>query len=166
VVLDPILVSSSGAALLDAGGVQVLKDRLLAWASVVTPNLDEAEVLTGLKVRDLQQMRRAAVALREMGARAAVVKGGHLEGDETVDLLLDREGFHELRGERIRSRATHGTGCAFATALACNLALGLGLPAATARAKEYVRRAIVNAYPLGRGKGPMNHLFPLEKPFV
>lgn len=159
VVLDPILASSSGAALLDAEGLQLLRGPLLLQASVVTPNLDEAEALTGLVVRDLSQMRRAAEMLREMGARAVVVKGGHLEGEETVDLLLAGSGFHELRARRVESTATHGTGCAFATALACQLARGVALPEAAARAKRYVGEAIAHAYPLGRGHGPMNHLF-------
>ena len=161
VVLDPILMSSSGAALLDAEGVKVLRDTLLAQATVVTPNLDEAEALTGLTVRDLTQMRRAAEALRRLGARAVVIKGGHLPGDETVDLLLAEGSFHELRGKRVESQATHGTGCAFATALACNLAIGKALPEAATNAKRYVREAIAHAYPLGRGRGPMNHLFGL-----
>jgi hydroxymethylpyrimidine/phosphomethylpyrimidine kinase len=160
VVLDPILKSSSGASLLEPAGVRVLVERLLPLADVLTPNLDEAAELAGVPVTDIEQMKAAAGRLHELGARAVVVTGGHL--DPAADLLsypgpsgLERQIF---RSERIRSASTHGTGCAFATALACNLALGEALPEAVGRAKQYVTAAIANAYPLGKGAGPLNHL--------
>jgi hydroxymethylpyrimidine/phosphomethylpyrimidine kinase len=159
VVLDPILLSSSGAELLDPPGVEVLKRRLLPLATVVTPNLDEASALTGVVVRNLSEMKLAAEHLHRLGARAVVVKGGHLKGAETLDLLSVAGQFLEFRGPRLQSTATHGTGCAFATALACNLARGAPLEVAVGRAKSYVSTAIAQAYPLGRGRGPMNHLF-------
>ncbi len=163
-VLDPILHSSSGAGLLDTGGVEVLRSRLMALATVLTPNLDEAAVLTGRQVTSIEQMRSAAAGLQQLGASNVVLKGGHLEG-EAVDLLscVDPPCCREFRGPRIESRATHGTGCAFATALACNLALGVALPEAVAAAKAYVATAVGRAHSLGSGHGPMNHLFRLEQ---
>ena len=165
VVLDPILRSSSGAGLLDEAGLAVLRTRLLARADVITPNLDEAAVLTGIKVCSSQEMLTAADRLHELGARAVVIKGGHLNGPETVELLsFYKDGKlrrQEFRGARLATRATHGTGCAFASALASNLALKHTLPEAVSAAKQYVAAAMEHAYPLGSGAGPMNHLYRL-----
>lgn len=168
VVLDPILRSSSGADLLDANGVQILKNRLLPLATVVTPNLTEAEVLTRLRISGIGEMRAAGRELLRLGVRNAVVTGGHLEGDAT-DLLLWRpdgtdEIFEEeLRGERIQSTSTHGTGCAFATSVACHLARGFRIPEAVSAAKQFVKSAIEHASPMGHGKGPMELLWNLKK---
>jgi hydroxymethylpyrimidine/phosphomethylpyrimidine kinase len=166
VVLDPITRSSSGAGLLDEAGLAVLRTRLLTRADVITPNLNEAAVLTGVKVCTSQEMVVAAGRLHELGARAVVIKGGHLSGPETVELLsfykdgkLHRQ---EFRGARLSTRATHGTGCAFASALACNLARKRTLPEAVSEAKQYVAAAMEHAYPLGSGAGPMNHLYRLD----
>ncbi len=161
VVLDPILKSSSGADLLDAAGTRLLIERLLPQAELVTPNLDEASVLTGVAVTNLEEMREAAARLHSLGAANVVVTGGHLE--KAIDLLsftttrgVEQEVF---KADRLRSNSTHGTGCAFATALACHLALGRGLPEAVLLSKVYVSAAIANAYPLGKGVGPLNHFF-------
>jgi hydroxymethylpyrimidine/phosphomethylpyrimidine kinase len=161
VVLDPILKSSSGADLLDAAGTRLLIERLLPLAEVITPNLDEASVLTGMAVTNLDQMREAAARLHSLGAANVVVTGGHLE--KAIDLLsfttargTEQEVF---KAERQRSNSTHGTGCAFATALACHLAQGRGLPEAVLLSKVYVSAAITNAYPLGHGVGPLHHLY-------
>ena len=168
IVLDPILRSSSGTDLLDARGTAILKSRLLPLATVVTPNLAEAEALTGRPVSGIEEMRVAGRELLRLGARNAVITGGHLEGD-AVDLLLWRaDGSdelleEELRGERIQSSCTHGTGCAFATSVACHLARGFRVPEAVASAKEFVRRAIENATPLGHGKGPLELLWNLKR---
>lgn len=166
VVLDPVLSSSSGKALLDERGIGVLKDRLLRLATVVTPNAEEASMLTECEVRSLKQAREAGEKLLTMVQGSVVVTGGHLP--ENVDLLLwkERSGntrVEEFGGERIDSSATHGTGCAFASAIACNLALGKPIIEAVRGAKEYVREAIEAAYPLGSGHGPMNHLFKLDE---
>jgi len=160
VVLDPILKSSSGADLLDPKALAVLRDRLLPLATVITPNIDEAAALTGLPVSNVTQMALAAKALHDLGARAVVITGGHL--DQPVDLLSVRmeQGLPELTritGEKIASRSTHGTGCAFATSLACNLALGRSMRESVTGAKEYVANAIRTAYPVGKGIGPLNH---------
>jgi len=161
VVLDPILKSSSGADLLDAAGTRLLIERLLPLAQLVTPNLDEASALTGIAVTNLDQMREAADCLHSLGAANVVVTGGHLE--KAIDLLsfttargIEKEVF---KADRQHSNATHGTGCAFATALACHLAHGRGLPEAVLLSKAYVSAAIANAYPLGKGAGPLHHLY-------
>jgi len=166
VVLDPVLRSSSGADLLDDAGLTLLRTRLLACADVVTPNLNEAAVLAGMDVATGEEMKVAANRLHELGAKAVVVTGGHLGGAEVAELLSFRHQGklrqQEIRGPRIQTRATHGTGCAFATALACNLALGKPLPEATVAAKHYVAAAMQHAYPLGSGPGPLHHLFKLD----
>ncbi len=161
IVLDPILKSSSGADLLDAAGTRLLIERLVPLADVVTPNIDEAAVITGMNVTDLGEMKAAAVRMHEMGAPAVVVTGGHLE--KAIDLLsytTPRGREQEIfKAERQRSNSTHGTGCAFATALACHLALDRGLAEATLLAKTYVTAAISSGHPLGRGTGPVHHLY-------
>ena len=165
VVLDPILKSSSGADLLDAAGTRLLIERLVPLAEVITPNLDEASVLTGMAVTNLDQMRDAAARLHSLGAANVVVTGGHLE--KAIDLLsfTTARGIEEevFKAERQRSNSTHGTGCAFSTALACHLALGRGLPEAVLLSKVYVLAAIANAYPLGHGVGPLHHLYRMSQ---
>jgi len=165
VVLDPILRSSSGADLLDASGVKVLMERLLPLCDVITPNIDEASVLTAKKVRELDDMREACSKLHSQGAAAVVITGGHL--DKAIDLLsfttergVEQEVF---KAERQRSNSTHGTGCAFATAMACHLAMDRGLAEATLLAKTYVTAAISNGLPLGKGTGPVNHLYRMNQ---
>jgi hydroxymethylpyrimidine/phosphomethylpyrimidine kinase len=163
VVLDPIIKASSGADLLDAAGVKLLKEKLIPLSDVVTPNVDEAAVLTGLKVADLDGMKAAAARLHAWGCLAVVVTGGHLE--KATDLLSFKtaQGIeHEVfKAERQRSNSTHGTGCAFATAMACHLALGRGLAEAALLAKTYVTAAISYGHDLGRGTGPVHHLYRL-----
>jgi hydroxymethylpyrimidine/phosphomethylpyrimidine kinase len=165
IVLDPILKSSSGAALLDSSGAKLLVEKLLPLAAVVTPNVDEASAMTGLAVNDPDQMRAAARKLHEMGAAAVVVTGGHLE--KAIDLLsfTSRRGIEQelFKSARLRSNSTHGTGCAFATSVACHLAQGRGLPEAVLLAKAYVSAAISNAHPLGHGTGPVHHLYRMQQ---
>jgi hydroxymethylpyrimidine/phosphomethylpyrimidine kinase len=165
VVLDPILKSSSGADLVDAAGTRLLIEKLLTLATVVTPNVDEASALTGLRVTDPDQMRAAATKLHDMGASAVVVTGGHLE--KAIDLLsftgsrgIEQELF---KSARLRSNSTHGTGCAFAASIACHLAMGRGLPEAVLLAKAYVAAAISHAHPLGHGTGPVHHLYRMQQ---
>jgi hydroxymethylpyrimidine/phosphomethylpyrimidine kinase len=161
VVLDPILKSSSGADLLDAAGTRLLVERLIPLAELVTPNLDEASALTGIPVTNLAQMGEAAARLHSMGAANVVVTGGHLE--KAIDLLsfTTARGTEQeiFKADRQRSNSTHGTGCAFSTALACHLAHGRGLPEAVLLSKAYVSAAITNAHPLGQGVGPLHHLY-------
>jgi len=165
IVLDPILKASSGADLLDSSGTRILIERLLPLADVVTPNVDEAAVITGLRVQELEEMKAAAAKFHEMGASAVVITGGHL--DKAIDLLsfATQKGIEQeiFKAERQRSNSTHGTGCAFATAMACHLALDRGLAEATLLAKTYVSAAISNGHPLGKGTGPVHHLYRMNQ---
>ncbi|MCC7008645.1 MAG: bifunctional hydroxymethylpyrimidine kinase/phosphomethylpyrimidine kinase [Acidobacteria bacterium] len=158
VVLDTVLASSTGVPLLEEGGVRVLQDELMPLAEVVTMNTREAHVLTGIIVVDVPTARTAASRLHDLGARAAIVKGGHLDGPP-VDVLYDGRTFTEFAGERIATRHTHGTGCTFAAAIAARLALGHPLAPAIQAAKAYVTRALAQAPHLGSGHGPLAH-FP------
>jgi hydroxymethylpyrimidine/phosphomethylpyrimidine kinase len=157
VVLDTVTRATSGAALLDAAGVDVLKRRLIPRATLITPNLPEAEALTGVATDDASGMMAAAEALLAMGARNVLLKGGHLPGDQLVDVLAGREGRAEFRHLRIASRHTHGTGCTLAAAIAACLAQGCPLAEAVGRAIGYVQAAIRNAPGLGQGAGPLGH---------
>ena len=165
IVLDPILKSSSGADLLDSAGTKLLTERLIPLADVITPNTDEAAVLTGLRVNDLDTMREAAGKLHQMGASAVVITGGDLE--KAIDLLSypTSKGIQQevFKAERQRSTSTHGTGCAFATSMACHLALERGLAEATLLSKTYVGAAITNAQILGKGTGPVHHLYRMTQ---
>lgn len=159
-VLDPVMVASSGDRLLDADAEQTIVEELLPLATLVTPNLDEAEILVGFPVRDEQAMRRAATVLVETGAGAALIKGGHLDRGELVDVLFDGSEWHEWRRSRLQSRNTHGTGCTLSAAVTAGLAHRRSLPAAVADALDFVRRAMASAPGLGSGYGPLNHLVP------
>ena len=161
-VVDPVMQASSGATLLAPDGVRALTRQLLPLATVATPNVPEAEALTGRRVTSVRAMREAARAIHGLGADAVVVKGGHLtEAAEAVDILFDGRDFHEFRGRRIETQHTHGSGCTFAAALAANLACGLSLVEAVSKAKELVTIALRNALALGRGSGPVNALAAL-----
>jgi hydroxymethylpyrimidine/phosphomethylpyrimidine kinase len=165
VVLDPIFKSSSGADLLDPAGVRLLLDLLVPIVDMITPNVDEAEALTGIKVKELDDMRAAANKLHAMGSQAVVITGGHL--DKAIDFLsfTSAKGIEQevFKAERQRSNSTHGTGCAFATAMACHLALNRGLAEAALLSKTYVGAAIANGHPLGQGTGPVHHLYRMNQ---
>ena len=165
IVLDPILKSSSGADLLDSAGTKVLIERLIPLADVLTPNIDEAAAITGVKIKEPDDMKVAAAKLHEMGAPSVVVTGGHL--DKAIDLLsyTTKRGIEQeiFKAERQRSTSTHGTGCAFATAMACQLAFDRGMAEATLLAKTYVTAAISNGQPVGRGTGPVHHLYRMNQ---
>ena len=157
-VVDPVMVAKSGDRLMDAGALEALTRDLLPLAAVVTPNLPEAGVLAGITVRTLDDQREAARRIVALGARAVVVKGGHAQSSEIVDVLFDGQTFTEFRGERVPGTSTHGTGCTFSAALAAQLALGRGIQEAIPLAQAYVAKAIRNAPGLGSGHGPMGHL--------
>lgn len=165
IVLDPILKSSSGAELLEPAGVRVLTERLLPLADVVTPNVDEAAAITGVKIKELDDMKSACSKLHELGSPTVVITGGHL--DKAIDLLsfTTKRGIEQeiFKAERQKSNSTHGTGCAFATAMACHLALDRGLAEATLLAKTYVTAAITYGQPLGKGVGPVHHLYRMSQ---
>jgi hydroxymethylpyrimidine/phosphomethylpyrimidine kinase len=161
VVLDPVLKSTSGMGLLDGDGIKVLLEQLLPLAEAVTPNAEEAALLTGSKVEYVDDMRDAAKKLHQMGAEGVVVTGGHL--DMTTDVLsLPNGDIQTFKSDRLDSRCTHGTGCAFSTAIACHLALGRALAEAVLLSKAYVTAAISNAYPIGKGAGPVNHMYRMK----
>ena len=157
-VVDPVMVAKSGDSLLRNDAVEALKSRLLPLATVVTPNIPEAEVLTGASIRSGEDARQAAEAIHGMGPRVVVVKGGHLEGPPT-DLFYDGDGFRELHAPRIDTKNTHGTGCTFASAIAAGVAKGLEPWDAVVQAKSFITEAIQNAYPVGQGHGPVNHFY-------
>jgi hydroxymethylpyrimidine/phosphomethylpyrimidine kinase len=158
VVLDPVMVAKGGDRLLTDDAVGALRDVLLPLATVVTPNLPEAEVLTGLRASTPEEMLVIAKRLVEMGARSALVKGGHLDGD-AVDVWTDGREQLRLSSPRIETRHTHGTGCTLSSAIAANLALGRALPDAIRAAKAYVSGAITHAPGLGAGHGPLAHFW-------
>ena len=155
-VVDPVVRSTSGHDLIDDEALAALREELLPLARLLTPNLTEAERLTGMSVRDEREMREAARLLRGMGARAVLVKGGHLEGD-ALDLLDDEGRVSLFRAPRIRTTATHGTGCTLSAAIAACLARGMSLEESVGSAKRFVTEAVRRAPGLGRGHGPVNH---------
>ena len=158
-VVDPVMVAKSGDTLLQDDAVEAVRTRLLPLALVVTPNLPEAEVLTGLAIRDEEGMRIAARAIAQLGPQWVVIKGGHLdESQDAIDLVFDGSRFDYLRAPRSPSKNTHGTGCTFSAAIAAGLARGLEPNEAIAKAKQFVTRAIAESLEIGAGHGPTNHL--------
>ena len=164
-VVDPVMVAKGGHKLLEDSAIEALVKQLLPLAAVVTPNLPEAEVLTGRAIRSWDDARDAASRIVEMGARAVVVKGGHFEHEDTsTDLYYDGSAFREYNAIRVRSQNTHGTGCTFASAIAAGLARDLPMTDAIAMAKSYVTLAIQHAFPVGHGHGPVHHFYRYWQP--
>jgi hydroxymethylpyrimidine/phosphomethylpyrimidine kinase len=157
IVVDPIMSSTSGTQLLDRKGVDALKRLLLVASTVITPNLSEAEALTGMEVRDIDDMHRAAEMLLTLGAKTVVLKGGHLESGEVSDLIVDGNESYVLSSPRVATRHTHGTGCTLSSAIATGLAQGMAMRPAIERARRYLVAAIADAPGLGQGHGPLNH---------
>ncbi|HUP04575.1 MAG TPA: bifunctional hydroxymethylpyrimidine kinase/phosphomethylpyrimidine kinase [Bryobacteraceae bacterium] len=162
-VVDPVMVSKHGLPLAPESALSAFRERLLPCAALATPNVPEAEALTGVAIRDMGGVRRAALAIREMGARAVLIKGGHLEGDAT-DVLFDGDEWREYPAPRIETRHTHGSGCTYSAAIAAALASGLPLADAVALAKAFIHEAIRTNPNLGHGCGPLNHHAPLSAP--
>jgi hydroxymethylpyrimidine/phosphomethylpyrimidine kinase len=158
-VVDPVMISKHGAPLMAAEARRALETELIPRAFLLTPNLHEASLLSGMEVTDLDSMRQAALRLHRMGARAVLVKGGHLKG-KALDLLFDGGQWREFSSDRIETRHTHGTGCTYSAAITAGLALGLALPDAVERAKRFITEAIRTSPGLGRGSGPVNHHAP------
>jgi hydroxymethylpyrimidine/phosphomethylpyrimidine kinase len=156
-VVDPVMVSTSGHRLLTLEAEEVMRESLLPLAAVVTPNLDEAAILTGRAVHDVASMERAGETLLSFGAAAALVKGGHLTGDELTDVLVTPGGIRHFTRPRLDTSSTHGTGCTLSAAITAGLALGHDLEAAVDSALDYVHRAIAAAPGLGGGHGPLDH---------
>ena len=162
IVVDPVMVSKSGHDLLQTDAIDALKQALIPLASVITPNIHEAERLTGLTIRTLPEARQAAKALHQLGCQHVLIKGGHLLEQPATDLLYDGRFFRMYKGEWIDTPHTHGTGCTFASALAAQLALGKPLPDAVESAKQYVTEAIRYSLAIGQGRGPTNHFYFLS----
>jgi hydroxymethylpyrimidine/phosphomethylpyrimidine kinase len=157
-VVDTVMIAKGGAALLDEAGVQAMRKRLFPLAALITPNAPEAARLAGLDVNTPDDLARAGVKLCAAGARAVLVKGGHLAGDIVTDVLVDQTGVHRFTAPRLTNPSTHGTGCTLASAIATSLAQGLALRDAIIRARAFVQEAIRNGLPFGHGTGPVNHL--------
>ncbi|HEY4978738.1 MAG TPA: bifunctional hydroxymethylpyrimidine kinase/phosphomethylpyrimidine kinase [Candidatus Acidoferrum sp.] len=160
VVHDPVMKSSSGSELLDTGGINYIVAELLKRSSVITPNVPEAEILTGMTIKDVADMEAAARKIVEMGARAAIVKGGHME--KATDVLFDGTEVHLLSGDRVKIENTHGTGCTFASAITAQLAAGRSLIEAITLAKAYVVKAMEKAYAVGKGRVPLDHFYRMK----
>ncbi len=156
-IVDPVMVAKGGHKLLDPAALGALKAEMLPRASLVTPNIPEATLLTGLEIRDVDDMRRAADLLLRLGPDAVLLKGGHMQGDELTDLLATPDGAEVFTSRRLTTRHTHGTGCSMASAIAAGIAQGLELSVAVARARGYVYTAILTAPGFGKGHGPLNH---------
>lgn len=157
VVLDPVMVATSGDRLLGEGAVALMKELMVPISDLVTPNVPEAEILTGMTITDTDEMSRAGEALLEMGGYAALMKGGHLDMKSIVDILISDDGASVMTGPRLYSRHTHGTGCTLASAAAAALSLGATMEEAVSSARDYVFEAIRTAPKLGAGNGPLNH---------
>jgi hydroxymethylpyrimidine/phosphomethylpyrimidine kinase len=162
-VVDPVMVSKSGTRLLKEDAVATMKARLLPLAEIVTPNIPEAEVISGHTIADVEAMRDAAKRIFDLGPRRVVIKGGHAEGPNVVDLYYDGERFEEFKAERVVTRCTHGTGCTYSAAIAAYLAHGLPPLDAVARAKEFLIAALQTAPDIGKGIGPVNHFHAFHK---
>jgi len=162
IVLDPVMVSKSGFHLLSPDAVNALVSRLFPLVSMVTPNLPEAELITGMSIQTTDHMRETARRLHDLGPPYVLVKGGHL-ANEATDILFDGSTFAEFPGKKLRTRHTHGTGCALSSAIVAFMANGNSPEEAVALAKEYVTECIANAPGIGKGAGPLNHLWPLYK---
>ncbi|MBC7769575.1 MAG: bifunctional hydroxymethylpyrimidine kinase/phosphomethylpyrimidine kinase [Phycisphaerales bacterium] len=164
-VLDPVMIAKGGASLLADDAIAIIRDELMPIAVMVTPNAPEAEALTGVEVRDLDgQMNAAEILVEQLGAWSALVKGGHIAGAIVRDVLLTREGYRVFESPRIETRATHGTGCTLASAIAAYIAQGMPLEASVEKARDYVMEAIRHAPGLGQGHGPLGHNWTLKRP--
>lgn len=160
-VIDPVMVAKGGDRLLREDAVKELKENLIYLAMVVTPNLSEAEVLSGLRIRNIEDMKEAAQKIHKLGPKNVLIKGGHLLSAEAIDLLYNGRTFREFRVERIITKNTHGTGCTFSSAIAAELAKGKKVEEAVGIAKKYIILAIKNSLDIGHGHGPLNHLVRL-----
>jgi hydroxymethylpyrimidine/phosphomethylpyrimidine kinase len=162
IVVDPVMLAKDGSRLLEDDAVELMRAELLGRAHVITPNLHEAEILAGGSIRSVEDMRSAARRLLGLGPQVVVIKGGHLDGPESIDVVCTRAGETELRGPRIETRHLHGTGCTFSSAIAANLALGLTDIEALQQARAYLDGAIRHAPGLGAGHGPLEHFWRIR----
>jgi len=164
IVVDPVMYAKNGCALMEESAISTLVSKVVPLADLITPNIPEAEKITGTIIKTLDDMRQAARLIHRMGCKAVVVKGGHLEGD-AIDILYDGNEFYEYSAPRVETKHTHGTGCTFSSAIASNLALGIPVHLAVEKAKLYINDAIVHAPKLGKGNGPTHHFYKMYKAF-
>jgi hydroxymethylpyrimidine/phosphomethylpyrimidine kinase len=162
-VVDPVMYAKGGHPLLLPEAVATLKRRMMVLATILTPNLPEAEALSGMTIRDPREMRHAAQAMLTLGCHSVLLKGGHLDSDTVVDILATPDGIVTFESPRIQTKATHGTGCTLASAIATGLAQGLDLETAVTQARHYVQRAMETAPGYGSGHGPLNHAHPFDR---
>ena len=161
IVLDPVMISKSGYRLLNQDAQDALIQHLFPLAEVITPNTYEAQALIGRNIKNIDDMKNAALDILKLGAKKVVVKGGHLEEDRATDILYDGRDFKKIQSRWVETKNTHGTGCTFSSAIAANIALGKTFFEAVALAKEYITGAIEHALPMGKGHGPTHHFFDL-----
>ncbi|WP_024831308.1 bifunctional hydroxymethylpyrimidine kinase/phosphomethylpyrimidine kinase [Ruminiclostridium josui] len=162
VVIDPVMIAKGGHALMKEDSLEFFIKRLIPLAGILTPNIPEAEAITGIEITTVEDMKKAALRIYEMGADSVLLKGGHLDGD-ALDILFDGKEFYIYSTKRIQTKNTHGTGCTLSSAIASNLALGLSFPAAVEKAKAFVTMAIEHSLEIGKGHGPTNHLYGVYK---
>ncbi|MDR0513216.1 MAG: bifunctional hydroxymethylpyrimidine kinase/phosphomethylpyrimidine kinase [Treponema sp.] len=162
VIVDPVMYAKNGAALMKANSIDTLIKTVIPLCDLITPNIPEAEEISGMKINGEGDMENAAKAIHQMGCKNVVIKGGHLEG-AAVDILFDGREFFRFETKRINTKNTHGTGCTFSSAIAANLALGFSMQEAVKRSKDYITVAIKNALSIGKGNGPTHHFYKLYK---
>ncbi|BED91839.1 MAG: bifunctional hydroxymethylpyrimidine kinase/phosphomethylpyrimidine kinase [Candidatus Improbicoccus pseudotrichonymphae] len=165
VVVDPVMYAKNGASLMKESDINALISVILPLADLVTPNIPEAEKISGIKIKTFHDMKRSARLIYKSGCRAVVVKGGHDEGNDAIDILFDGNEFYEYCAPRISTKHTHGTGCTFSSSVAANVALGFPLIKALERTKKYISTAIANAIEIGKGHGPIHHFYEMYKKF-
>lgn len=161
VVIDPVMYAKNGCALMDPKSIDTLINEVLPLADLITPNIPEAEHIAGMKIENLEDMKKAALKIKEMGPGAVLIKGGHAE--VVTDVLYDGKEFTLYEGKRINTKNTHGTGCTLSSSIAANLALGHSMKNSVGRAKNYIQNVIENALEIGKGNGPTNHYYALYK---
>ncbi|EPS49632.1 phosphomethylpyrimidine kinase [Clostridium botulinum CFSAN002367] len=158
VVIDPVMYAKNGCPLMDPNSVSTLIESIICHADILTPNIPEAERISGYKIKTLEDMEKAAVIIEGMGCKSVLIKGGHYIGD-AVDVLYDGNKFYHYKTQRIHTKNTHGTGCTLSSAIASNLALGFEINEAVKRAKNYITMAIEHSLEIGKGNGPTNHFY-------
>jgi len=162
IVVDPVMYAKNGSALMEESAINTLISEIVPLADMLTPNIPEAEKMTGITIKDHNDMRQAAKLIHAMGCRAVVVKGGHSDGDP-IDILFYGNDYFDYPAYRVKTKHTHGTGCTFSSAIASNFALGIPVHTAVENAKEYINTAITHAPKLGKGNGPTHHFYQLYK---
>lgn len=156
-IVDPVMIAKGGANLLQDAAIKALVEKLFPYTTICTPNIPEAEILTGIRIKDAKDMEKAAQKMLRMGVQCVVIKGGHLEGEQATDRIYTQQQFFSLTTPRIETKDTHGTGCTFSAALTANIAKGLSLQAAIVEAKKFIHLAISTPLHIGNGHGPTNH---------